>query len=145
MALRYNTTGIPASITTSPFNKDEWHPVTHYLMFTTMAVGMGEITKQNAPEFFRRVAMIQKIYGPALTYLDPLDDSKNEIFITFEDIENHIGLKTNVSTLSKTEFNKKALEILERDALSSYVDDSAHKRVAEQYERKLTAEQSKAA
>ena len=110
-----------------------------------MTVGMGEITKQNAPEFFRRVAIIQKIYGPALTYRDPLDGSKNEIFITFEDIENHIGLKTNVSTLSKTEFNKKALNMLENDAMLSYVDDSAHKRVAEQHERKLTAEQSKAA
>jgi hypothetical protein len=36
-------------------------------------------------------------------------------------------------------------ERLERNAMSSYVDDSAHKRVAEQYERKLTADQSKAA
>ena len=145
MALHYNTTGIPASITTSPFDKDEWHPVTHYLMFSTMTIGMGEITKQNAPEFFRRIAVIQKLYGPALTYRDPLDGKSVEVFITFEDIKNHIGLKTNVGTISRTDFNKKALDILVRDALASYVDDSAHKRVAEQYERKLTAEQSKAA
>ena len=145
MALHYNTTGIPASITTSPFDKDEWHPVTHYLMFSTMTIGMGEITKQNAPEFFRRIAVIQKLYGPALTYRDPLDGKSVEIFITFEDIKNHIGLKTNVGTISRTDFNKKALDILVRDALASYVDDSAHKRVAEQYERKLTADQSKAA
>ena len=145
MALHYNITGIPESITTSPFNKDEWHPVTHYLMFTTMTIGMGEITKKNAPEFFRRVAIIQKLYGPALTYLDPLDDSRKEIFITFEDVKNHIGLKTNVGTISRTDFNKKAFDILARDAMASYVDDSAHKRVAEQYERKLTAEQARAA
>jgi len=145
MALHYNTTGIPASITTSPFDKDEWHPVTHYLMFTTMTVGMGEITKQNAPEFFRRVAIIQKIYGPALTYRDPLNKERVEAYVTLEDITNHIGLKTNVSTISKAEFNKKALAILEDRAVDTTVGDSAHKRVAEQYERKLTAEQSNVA
>ena len=145
MALHYNTTSIPESITTSPFNKDEWHPVTHYLMFSTMTVGMGEITKQNAPEFFRRIAIIQKIFGPATSYRDPLDGSLVDIYLTQEDINNHIGLKTNVSTMSKTEFNKKALDILEREALSSYTDASAHKRVAEQYERKLCADQNQAA
>ena len=145
MALHYNTTGIPESITTSPFNKDEWHPVTHYLMFSTMTIGMGEITKQNAPEFFRRVAIIQKIYGPALTYRDPLNKERVEAYVTLEDITNHIGLKTNVSTISKAEFNKKALAILEDRAVDTTVGDSAHKRVAEQYERKLTAEQSNVA
>ena len=145
MALNYDTTGIPESITTSPFDMDQWHPVTHYLMFSTMAIGMGEITKQNAPEFFRRIAILQKIDGPALTYRDHLDGTTKKIYITMEDIQNHIGLKTNVTLQSKTEFNKKMLERLERNALSSYVDDSAHKRVAEHHDRYQTFLQSKAA
>ena len=145
MALNYNTTGIPESITTSPFNTVDWHPVTHYLMFATMAVGMGEITKQNAPEFFRRIAILQKIDGPAVSYRDHLDHSTVRIFVTMEDITNHIGLRTNVNQWSKAEFNKKMLERLERNALSSYVDDSAHKRVAEHYDRYQTFLQSKAA
>lgn len=145
MALHYDTTVIPEAITTSPFDKNDWHPVTHYLMFATMSVGMGEITKQNAPEFFRRIAILQRIEGPAISYRDHLDGSTTKIYLTLEDITNHIGLRTNVNQWSKAEFNKKMLERLERNALSSYVDDSAHKRVAEHHERYLTFFQTKAA
>jgi hypothetical protein len=138
MALHYNATGIPSSITTSPFDEDKWHPVTHYLMFATMGIGMNEITKQNAPEFFRRIAIFQKVHGCAVQYRDHLDGTNKEIYITMEDITNHIGLHTNSSLYSKAEFNKKIFEQLERNALSSYVDDSAHKRVAEHYDRYQT-------
>jgi len=111
MALNFDVSNITdyQNITTSPFDENKWHPITEYLVFGLMGIGINEIKVGNVDEVFRRVAIHQKLYGPALEYYQP----PTSIYLTRQDIKNHIGLRTNVSNMTSAEFNKKTFKIFE--------------------------------
>lgn len=79
------------------------HPVTQTLIFMTVAVGMGSITAQNAPEFAARLDMLQKLDGPMMNRMS--DDGERETFpLTTGDVIAHIGLVTNVAIETRTKW-----------------------------------------
>lgn len=145
MSLNYNYASVPEHFTVSPFDKERIHPVTNYLIWSSLLTGIGSITKSNVDEVFRRVAIIQKLNGSEISYCDSLSGDWVEIYLTKQDIVNHIGLWTNASALTPAQFDRKIIEMVSRDAVSSYTDDSAHDRVQEMHERWLTAQQTEAA
>jgi len=74
-------------------------PVTEALIWSTVGIGIGEITDKNHEEFYERLQLQQKVYGPLLQVEGgPFD-------ITLDMIRDHIGLKTNVyPKISKKKF-----------------------------------------
>jgi hypothetical protein len=62
-----------------------WSTATESIIFYTMAVGIGDLNEKNAPEFWARVSITERIHGYS-----------PEIRLTAADIRQHIGLKTNV-------------------------------------------------
>lgn len=72
-------------------NDRRMNPVTHALIFNSIAIGIGRITKDNAAEVFARTSIIERINGTLLQR-----DGK-DVPIEFDDIRRHIGLSTNVS------------------------------------------------
>lgn len=79
----------------------KWHPVTNRLIWACMAVHIGKITEDNVDEFYFRLRLLQKLDRPDLEYGDG-----TEINVTKQDVMNHIGLKTNVTTRSREYFVK---------------------------------------
>ena len=82
------------------------NPVTRALTFHAMSIGMREITKKNWKEFFIRVAALEAVEG---AFLHGFDEEEKKSFprpITKEDVVNHIGLATNVTTRNASEFHK---------------------------------------
>lgn len=75
--------------------------LTDMVIWATMAVGIRELTKANAQEFYDRVHLQEKKYG---TYLN--QDGKPRP-ITLEDVKNRIGLYTNAGTFGRREFEKR--------------------------------------
>lgn len=72
-------------------------PKTKAIIFKTIAVGMGEITRENAAEFYARCHLIELIDGPSLLLPDPDNEGYFiESELTPQDIQDHIGLTTNV-------------------------------------------------
>ena len=71
---------------------------THTLIFATMSVCMGEITAKNAAEFFRRLSEVER-EGAFRKSAD------GDVPYTLDEVQAHIGLSTNVSTLNKREWN----------------------------------------
>ena len=69
------------------------------VIFATMAVGIGEITKQNYAEFWRRYDMLMTArYG------------QGQHSITLEGVYRMIGLKTNVfPKVTEAAFNKRVM------------------------------------
>jgi len=55
---------------------------TNALIWSTMGVGMGDLSKENAPEFVARLRVLEKVYG--------WDEIPTEVVLK------HIGLTTNV-------------------------------------------------
>lgn len=130
MSLNWNLTKIEDheercfnEITTGP-NKGKFKldATTESLIWTTMLVGMGEITEKNWEEFFIRMRTFELI----LDY----DDNR---CITPADVRNHIGLTTNVSKESRTQFMKKVESSVKRYHLDYFLKQE--KKDAETSER----------
>lgn len=69
--------------------------VTETMIFATMAVGIGDLSDENAPEFFARVHLWELAFGSFLKAYDG-GDAIVDRPLTPEDVRGHIGLRTNV-------------------------------------------------
>lgn len=79
---------------------DEGWVMTQGLIFTTMSVGINEITKDNVGEFFARTQMVERVDGRTCVQ----DSEGNPVFTTLADVVRHIGLRTNASPLTRAQF-----------------------------------------
>jgi hypothetical protein len=75
--------------------------VTNSLIWATMAVGLWHITDKNYDEFYRRLHILEQKNGTFLMR------DRQPYFITKADVKRRIGLRTNASTISKRDFNRK--------------------------------------
>lgn len=91
--------------------------ITSALVFRTVAVGIGHITKDNAEEFATRSKMWEEMNGTTL-YLNSEDYS-----ITLDDITRRIGLRTNADRMTETQFGKRMLKRLRERAEYSVRSD----------------------
>lgn len=89
--------------------------LTEGIIWYTMVIDMGEITKKNFVEFATRVRMHHQALGPLLS---------NNYQVTPRDIERHIGLKTNVPERTKKYFAGK-LGAMVRDRVSREIEKEA--------------------
>lgn len=105
MALTFDLKAIPEDVRLVTVEQDDpvralkagdqvMNPVTETLIFSTMALGIGEITDATLDEFVARIDLFQKLHGALMSTWDGKDVSPRPI--TREDVEAHKGLKTNV-------------------------------------------------
>jgi hypothetical protein len=78
---------------------EKMNAVTNSLIWATMSVGVSEITEKNWKEFFVRLKAVEAVFGPSVS-----KDGKS--MITEKVIFDHIGLYTNASKITTTEFFK---------------------------------------
>ena len=76
------------------------NPITKYLVFQSTVIGLDEITQNNVDEWLIRLNFINRLYGTSLMKKDEKNVAK-PYKITFEDLEKHIGLKTNANTFTR--------------------------------------------
>ena len=72
--------------------------VSNALVWGTLSIAMGKITKENWKEFYTRCHMIETIHGAWLY------DRDGVRHITPKDVKSHIGLGTNVTNISNAKF-----------------------------------------
>jgi hypothetical protein len=75
-------------------------PLTEVIIFLTMFTGVNDITEKNALEFACRVRLFELAHGCLLS------NAEGDVPITLADIQRHIGLHTNASPLTRTQFFK---------------------------------------
>jgi len=75
--------------------------VTSQLIFLTMSVGIGKITKKNAKDFYARAKLCSLVFS--VTPPTP------------EDVYAHIGLRTNVVDESDSSWRKRITDSILRD------------------------------
>tara|TARA_R100000963_G_C4617723_1_gene86156 strand:+ start:200 stop:619 length:420 start_codon:yes stop_codon:yes gene_type:complete len=93
------------------------NPVTDTLIWCTLFVGMGEITKKNAPQFYARVRFMEVMQEGPFLHDRGSDTLRIPRPITLADVEAHIGLNTNVYD-RETDYRwaaKKGKEFLEKE------------------------------
>ncbi len=80
------------------FQKGKMNPLSHALVFATIAIGINEITKRNWIKFYARLHFWERVNGPYLL-------KKGKPFlISAEEVKRHIGLSTNASVFSDARF-----------------------------------------
>ena len=106
MSLNYDLSTIKdwEKVTKHP-DRAELTPVTHALIWATIAVGSGHITELNAYQFYRRLSFSERARG---SYLQKWDgEASSERYITIAEVRAHVGLSTNADTMTDAQFLKK--------------------------------------
>jgi hypothetical protein len=78
-----------------------------------LIVGIPEITEENYEMVYNRISILEEANGG--TYLqryNPETKQAESNPFTLEMVKNNIGIKTNGITMSKTDFQKKVIEIM---------------------------------
>lgn len=92
------------------------NPVTNALIWSTIAVDLPGITRENAAEFFARLRFTERLDGPMLIRAE-VDGKRPEgyaAFITPEEVVAHIGLTANVTAKSRAQWLKRFSNDLDR-------------------------------
>src|SRR3954468_15521335 len=89
MALTFDLTKIENYQETGYDRDGRLRPVTDLLIWATLHVGFGEISNENADEFYARMMIIHRLHDICI-----IEDDK-ERMITPEEVRSHIGLTTN--------------------------------------------------
>lgn len=113
MSLDYNLNNITNSGSVC-FQDDGMMRVdTFNLIWASLAVDLGKITKANIPEWMVRLRMLAIV------------DSENGIWDTISEevLTIHIGLSTNVSSCTRAQFKRKIIATVERNALNRVRDE----------------------
>ena len=77
--------------------------ITETLIWSTIIVSLNQITEANAEEFYRRLTEYEVISG-GLMVGTTKEGERIERMPTLKEIQNHIGLTTNVDNKSKREW-----------------------------------------
>jgi hypothetical protein len=76
--------------------KAVWHPVTNALVWASIPCGYWCITEKNYQTVYGRVNAWQRAVGGLIT--------RGKIWLTLDDVEMHIGLRTNATEKTDSEF-----------------------------------------
>lgn len=85
------------------------NPLTEHIIFMTMNVGIGEINKRTAQDFYNRVLFYERVFD------SPRRVDGERRFISAAEVKKHIGLSTNASRMSKKEFINHVWECYEHE------------------------------
>jgi predicted nucleotidyltransferase len=88
---------------------DDVIPELKSMIFSTMAIGIGHLSEKTAPDFYARFKVLEKIDDFYVTSKLCDDGLLDKQYITPYIVKKHIGLSTNVTTLSNIEWVKNLL------------------------------------
>lgn len=124
MALHWNVEDVKDEVvyTTSPWDKDKWHPITETIVWALLGVDIGTITKDNVDEIWWRHSLLNALHGNQ----PDLVSQTMKAFVVKQDFINHIGLSTNVSTVTSRKKWLSGLANRTMPSVSNPDDKSAH-------------------
>jgi hypothetical protein len=116
MSLNWSVTNIPSYAENFPDlvtpDGNQWNAVTHALLMAMMIV--GPLEEKNYEEFAERLDIYQYYIGALLSKAGT-DGKGEEVFITRQQIKQHIGITVNVSPITKSAFEKNIIRIMRED------------------------------
>ena len=140
MSLNFNLGNIPdwKKVTQKP--DGSMSAITETLIFRSMSVDLGEVSKENVAEWMFRLKCVTRVFGPPLRKLvvvcdychqevgpdgcqkpncstskEAVHDNVIDREFTLEEVRAHVGLTTNVSDKTRIGFLKHLGQRLERD------------------------------
>jgi hypothetical protein len=102
MALDFDVSKIKdhKNLTTDPEDPTKWSLPTQAMVWLTMAVGIPEVTRDNAADFLARSRMYERMFGPMR------GNEAGPVYLEAQEVVDHIGLSTNAVPMTKPEFRQ---------------------------------------
>lgn len=75
--------------------EEQW-PMTEFMIFSTMIVGIGKITEENVSEYYSRIRFYERLNGHFFKTKDEFGNFEGKDFPPSE-LKKYIGLRANVS------------------------------------------------
>lgn len=75
--------------------EDQW-PTTEFVIFSTMVMGIGEITEENVSEYFARIRFYERLNGTFFRRKDEFGNIEDFPFPA-QQLRKYVGLTANVS------------------------------------------------
>jgi len=91
---------------------------TEGVIFLSMFIGIGDITEDNASEFYSRAHFYESLFGAFVRSHD--DGVKKDCYITPRIIESHIGLHTNAGKETELQWSKRMVKIHLSESRNKY-------------------------
>ena len=104
------------------------NPITKYLVYQSMVIGLGEVTQSNTDEWLIRLNFLNRLYGSSLMTRDEKGVVK-PYKIAFEDLERHIGLKTNSHRFTRKKLVSNCVSGMMKDITSQVYQDVEKERL----------------
>lgn len=95
-------------------------PMVESLVWISMLAGFNKITKDNWPQIFVRIAMVETCIGPYRS------SPEGGVYFKPEEIKRCVGLETNAAAMTPKQFDAYAIRMLRRpceDAIKKYLVD----------------------
>lgn len=102
---------------------DDERVVLDTAIWLTVAVGMPQITEKNWRDFYVRVAFYEKLYGCMMVKND--DGNLIGVPFTADNAERLIGLHTNASSLTESQFKNHHYKMFVRNNKPSVKQETA--------------------
>lgn len=82
------------------------------IMLMGLVIGIPELTEYTYVNVYNRISVMEKINGSYLVSKNPKTSEKVSNYFTLEMIKNNVGIKTNGTKLSESEFKNKVMDSL---------------------------------
>jgi hypothetical protein len=105
-------------------DKDNIRPITDALIWLSMLVDLGEISKKNVHEWDVRLRALERVGFRQL-----FSEARGHFNPSREEIEAHVGLRTNVHSKTRAAWQKRLGEMVLREA-EAKVKHAERERVA---------------
>lgn len=94
-----------------------WHPVTNAIVWASISVELGGITETNAEQWYARLHIIERLFGPMLIRGSSHVGAPE---ITADEVRAHIGLTVNVSPKSDAKWRNHQITYAINDNVGVY-------------------------
>jgi hypothetical protein len=91
-----------------------------------MSVGIREITEENLPEYYARIRTWESLKGAFLRHKNSETKQTEDRPITIADLRKRIGLWTNASSMTRTEWLRSFTSYVKRE-MDDYKDYAQNK------------------
>lgn len=82
------------------------------IMLMGLVIGIPELTEYTYVNVYNRISVMEKINGSYLVSKNPKTSERVSNYFTLEMIKNNVGIKTNGTKLSESEFKNKVMDSL---------------------------------
>ncbi len=113
MSLDWSVASVKNWETVCRDEKGVQRPATYSIIMCSMCAGYANVTEKNYEKIFERIHIYERARGAIYK-----TDAQGPLYVTLQDVKNHIGLRLNASVKTEKQFMENLYRVLKEDAVA---------------------------